>query len=148
MAGFHRSVIINKGIEEVFAFATNLDHASKFLPGVTSTEMLTEGGMKTGARFKETRGKRSAVIEIIEHRPPHVHAASASMMGMRATYWFRFRAEPAGTRVEMEADVQGNFLWRPFLGMMSRMMEKEDGEYLERLKAAMQPTQAARTPRS
>jgi carbon monoxide dehydrogenase subunit G len=55
MAGFHRSVVINKGIEEVFAFATNLDHASKFLPGVTSTEMLTEGGMKTGARFRDAR---------------------------------------------------------------------------------------------
>jgi len=43
----------------------------------------------------------------------------------------------------MEADVQGNFIWWPFLGMMSRMMEKEDGEYLERVKAAMQPTQDA-----
>jgi hypothetical protein len=67
---------------------------------------------------------------------------------MRATYRFRFRAEPAGTRVEMEADVHGNLLWRPFLGMMSRMMEKEDDEYLERLNAAMQLTKAAGTPRS
>ena len=70
------------------------------------------------------------------------------MMGMHATYWFRFHADPAGTRVEMDADVQGNFIWWLFLGVMSRMMEKEDGEYLERLKAAMQPTQDARTTSS
>jgi hypothetical protein len=45
---FKRSVIINKAIEEVFDFATNLDNASKFLPGVTKIEMLTEGGTKRG----------------------------------------------------------------------------------------------------
>jgi len=148
MAGFKRSIIINKAIEEVFDFATNLDNASKFLPSVTKIEMLTEGGLKPGAKFKETRNGRSAVIEVVEHRRPDVHAASAGMMGMRATYWFRFYSDPAGTRVEMEADVQGNFLWWLFLGMMCRMMEKEDGEYLERLKAAMQSAQDAKTIRS
>lgn len=138
MAGFTRSVIISKPIEEVFDFATNLDNASTFLPGVTKCEMLTEGGLKRGAKFKETRKGRSAVIEVVEHKRPGVHAAGASVMGMHATYWFRFHPDPAGTRVEMEADVQGNLIWRPFLGLMSRMMAKEDGEYLERLKAAMQ----------
>lgn len=145
MAGFKRSVIIDRSIEDVFDFATSLDNASKFLPGVTNIEMLTEGGMRRGAKFKETRKGRSAVIEVVEHRRPEVHGASASMMGMRATYWFRFHADPAGTRVEMEADVQGNALWWPFLGMMSRMMAKEDGEYLDRVKAAMQPAQVAKT---
>ncbi|MFN0051396.1 MAG: SRPBCC family protein [Planctomycetales bacterium] len=146
MAGFKRSIIINKAIEEVFDCATNLDNASKFLPGVSKTEMLTEGGLKPGAKFKETRKGRSAVIEVVEHKRPEVHAASASLMGMRATYWFRFHADPAGTRVDMEADVQGKFIWWPFLGMMSRMMEKEDGAYLERLKAAMLATPVVETP--
>jgi carbon monoxide dehydrogenase subunit G len=148
MAGFKRSIIINKAIEDVFDFATNLDNASKFLPGVTKIEMLTDGGMKPGAKFKETRKGRSAVIEVVEHRRPEAHAASASVMGMRATYWFRFHADPAGTRVEMEADVQGNFLWWLLLGVMSRTMEREDGGYLERLKAAMQPAQNATTTSS
>ena len=80
--------------------------------------------MKPGAKFKETRKGRGAVIEVVEHKRPEVHAASASMMGMPTTYWFRFHADPAGTRVEMEADVQGNFIWWLFLGVMSHMMEK------------------------
>ena len=45
-------------------------------------------------------------------------------------------------------DVQGNVLWWLFLGMMSRMMEKEDGEYLERVKTAMQRAQDAKTTSS
>jgi uncharacterized membrane protein len=144
MAGFTRSVVIDRPIEEVFDFATDLTNAPVFLPNVTKTEMLTEGGMKAGAKFREWRnmnGKvRDAVIEVVEHDRPSVHTASAAMMGMRATYRFRFSAEGAGTRVDMEAMVQGNFLWWLFLGMMSRMMEKEDGEYLNRLKNAMEQT--------
>ena len=142
MPGFKRSVIIHKPIEEVFDFATDTANAARFLPGVTKIEMLTEGGMKPGAKFRETRllnGKeRSAVIAVVEHKRPEVHAACSALMGMRAAYVFRFFPDPAGTRVEMEADVQGNVLWWLFLGMLARMMEKEDGEYLNRLKDAMQ----------
>lgn len=147
MTGFTRTVVIDRPVEEVFDFATNLDNASLLLPNVTKTEMLTEGGMKPGARFRETRrmnGKeRSAIIEITEHERPTISAASAAMMGMRATYRFRFTPEGSGTRVEMAADVSGNFLWWLFLGMMSRMMEKEDGEYLNRLKSAMEQKQTS-----
>lgn len=142
MAGFKRSVVIARPVEEVFDFATNLDNAPLFLPGITKTEWLTDGGSKPGAKFRETRimgGKeRSAVIEIVEHQRPSVYAASSAMMGMSATYRFQFAGEGAATRVEMDADVQGNFLWWLFLGMMCRMMEREDGEYLDRLKDAME----------
>lgn len=78
MAGFKRSVVIDRRVKEVFDFATDLAKASLFMPGVTKIEMLTEGGIKPGAKFRETRvinGKqRSAVIEIVEHRRPEVHA--------------------------------------------------------------------------
>lgn len=146
MAGFKRSIIIDRPVEQVFDFAANLDNASKFMPNVTKIEMLTEGGMKPGAKFRETRlmnGKeRSAVIEITEHDRPHVHGARSAMMGMSASYTFRFSPAGAGTRIDMEAVVTGNFLWWLFLGMMARMLEKEDGEYLDRVKAAILATPA------
>jgi carbon monoxide dehydrogenase subunit G len=142
MAGFTRSAFIARPTESVFDFATDLANASIFLPGVTKVELLTEGGIKPGARFRETRRvgtkERTAVIEIVEHRRPELHAASAAMLGMRATYRFRFSSEGGGTRVNMDASVQGNLLWQPFLGMITRMMEKEDGKYLSRLKEAME----------
>ena len=112
MAGFTRSVVIDRPIEEVFDFATDLANASLLLPNITKTEMLTEGGMKPGARFREWRkmnGKeRSAVIEVVEHDRANVHAASAAMMGMSATYRFRFGGRGRHAR-RYEADVQGNF---------------------------------------
>jgi hypothetical protein len=142
MPGFTRSIVIDRPVAEVFDFATDLNNASLFMPNVTKCEWVTDGGTRTGAKFRETRrmnGKeRSAVIEVIEHDPPSVHAAKAAMMGMSGTYRFRFTPQGQGTRVDLDADVKGMFLWKPFLGMMSRMMEKEDGEYLTRLKEAME----------
>lgn len=151
MAGFTRTILIAHPVEKVFDFATNLDNAKLFMPGVTKIQLLTEGGIKPGARFRETRvmdGKeRTADIEIVEHDRPTLHTAGASMMGMRAVYRFRFTPDAAGTRVDMEAEVTGNILWWLFLGMMSRAMEREDGAYLERLKAAIEAaeTTPART---
>jgi carbon monoxide dehydrogenase subunit G len=144
MAGFNRSIVIPRPIEQVFDFATDLNNAPLLLPGVTRTEILTEGGMKPGARFRETRGvkgkERSAVIEVVEHERPRLHKAAAGMLGMKASYTFRFSPEPQGTRVDMEAEVTGNLLWKLFLGMLSRMMEREDGEYLNRLNEALVKT--------
>jgi uncharacterized membrane protein len=145
MAGFTRSVFIARPVEEVFDFATDLKNASRLMPSVTHAEMLSEGGMKPGAKFRETRlmgrKERSCVIEVVEHQRPALHAARSAMMGIRALYRFRFAPDGAGTQVALEAEVQGNFLWWLFLGMISRTMEKEDGDYLARLKEAVEQAQ-------
>jgi len=145
MAGFTRTIFIDRPVEAVFDFATDLANASRLIPGITKAELITPGGMQTGAKFEETRrvGKkeRTAVIEVVEHKRPEVHTARAAMMGMSAAYTFRFAPKGSGTHVDMVADVRGNLLWKLFLGMMSRMMEKEDGQYLERLKECMERPQ-------
>jgi hypothetical protein len=141
VTGFQRSIVIDRPVEQVFDFATDINNSSLFLPNVTKIEMLTEGGARPGARFRETRlmkgREHSAIIEIIEHERPRVHAASSAMMGMKATYTFRFTPVASGTRVDMEASVTGNLLWWLFLGAIARVMEREDGEYLTRLKDAL-----------
>jgi carbon monoxide dehydrogenase subunit G len=141
MPGFQRTVTINRPAEQVFDFFTDLKNISTYMPSVTKAEMVTEGGMKPGAKISETRRMKgrenTAVIEITEHERPRLHTASAGMMGFRATYRFRFAPDGQGTRVDMEALIEGNFLWWLFLGMMTRMMEKEDGEMLTLLKKAL-----------
>jgi hypothetical protein len=154
VAGLKRSVVIGRPVAEVFDFAADPMNAGKLMPSVTKVEMLTEGGMRPGAKFRETRlmngQERSAVIEISEYVRPDRYTAVSAMMGLRAAYTLRFRPEPAdgsgaeSTRVDLDAVVTGNLLWWPFLGMMSGMMEKEDGELLNRMKSALE--QPSRPP--
>ena len=124
MAGFKRSILVQKPVKEVFDFATNLDNAPLFMVGLTKVELLTEGGVKHGARFRSTRAFKGK--------------ERSAMMGFKGSYAFHFAQEGSATRVELVADVSGNLLWWCFLGMLSSAMEKEDSDILRRLKDAIQ----------
>ncbi len=142
MPAFERSAVINRPLEEVFAFVTNLEHAPRWLPDVTRIELLTPGPLRVGSRFKETRlmkGKEhSAVIEVSVHEPPHRHAASATMMGVTATYHYHFSPDGSGTRVHLVAEVAGRGLGKLLVPMVTGAMKKQDGDQLDRLKAAIE----------
>ena len=87
MAGFKRSILVQKPVKEVFDFATNLDNAPLFMVGLTKVELLTEGGIKHGARFRSTRAfkgkERSAILEVVEYERPRVYATRSAMMGLK-----------------------------------------------------------------
>lgn len=141
MSGFTLTEHIARPVEEVFAFTTGTQNASRWLGDVTKIEMLTPGPMRVGSKFRETRrikGKEhSAVIEVTEHAPPHRHAASATMMGVTATYHYTFSPHGDGTKIDMKADVHGRGLAKLLVPMVLSTMKKQDGDQLARLKAAM-----------
>lgn len=142
MPAFERSAVINRPIEEVFAFATNPEHAPRWLPDVRRIEMLTPGPLRAGSKFNETRlmkGKEhSAVIEVGVHEPPHRHAASATMMGVTATYHYSFARDGGGTKVHLVAEVAGRGLGKLLVPMVVGTMKKQDGDQLDRLKAVIE----------
>ncbi len=151
MPGFQKSEIIDRPAEEVFAFIENTENASKWLDESVHIEPLTEGPMRAGWRFKETRGtgmkKGSCVIEVREHdgpgqgrRPPYRHVAGGAMMGVDAVYDFTFHALDARrTKLELECRVTPtNLLGRMLAGMFVRLMQKTDGAMLERIKRAVE----------
>jgi carbon monoxide dehydrogenase subunit G len=142
MAGFMRQIQIDRPRAEVFAFATNLEKVPQWLPEVVRVEKLTDGPIRAGTQFRETRlmkGKEhSAIIDVSEHEPPRVHAASSSCFGILFTYRYRFEPKGGGTRIHLEALANSKWYAAPFVGMMLKMMEKMDGDQLEKLKAAIE----------
>ncbi|MFN0134682.1 MAG: SRPBCC family protein [Phycisphaerae bacterium] len=141
MAGFKSSEFIDRPIEQVFAYASDLTTASEWLPGVKRIEKITDGPLRAGTQFRETRlmGKReaTAVIEVVEHTPPRVHAAGAKFPGGDAVYRYTFEREGGGTRVNLEAIVRGRWLGWLLVPLLVSCMKKQDGDQLARLKAAI-----------
>lgn len=151
MAVFTRSVTIDRPADKVFTFIEDPANVPKWLEGVVSIEPLTEGPMRAGWRFKETRmiGKResSAVIEVREHegprqgkQPPYRHRAGATIMGVDAVYDFTFHSlDGVRTRVDVVAEVKAtNMLGKLFVGIAAKGMEKQDSEMLDRLKRSLE----------
>jgi hypothetical protein len=138
MAGFRLTEWIERRPEDVFSFAANLDNAPKWINGVVRAEKLTDGPIRVGTRFRETRrfGKRehSAEIEVLAHDPPRTHAAGGSFPGGQAVYRYTFAPERNGTRVDMEAEVRGRGLGWLMVPLMVAAMKKADGDHLAALK--------------
>ena len=147
MAGFKRDIQIDKAPSEVFAFACDLQNTPKWLPDVVRVEKLTDGPIRVGTQFRETRRmnnkEHSAVIDVTEHESPRLHAASSSCFGITFTYRYEFEPAGSGTHVRLEASANSKWYAAPFVGMMLKMMEKMDGDQLEKLKSAMHDGGAA-----
>lgn len=144
MAGFQRSVTIDRPPAEVWAFLVDLRNAARWMPGHVGITRLDDGPLRVGTRFEETRtiaGRtHTATVEVVEHVPGKVHAASAQEKGVRGTYRYVLSDAPGGgTRVRLEADVEATtFLARLAVGAVVRVMEDHDGDQLERLKRALE----------
>jgi carbon monoxide dehydrogenase subunit G len=130
--------------ERVFSVFTNLSEAASQVQGIDSIEMLTEGPVGIGTRFRETRTMfgRSAteVMEFVMFDPPRAYGLHAQSHGCRYRTSFDFTPEGAGTRVAMTFEgtplTQGtkimSFLMRP---LMARMIRKCVAQDMSDLKA-------------
>ncbi len=141
MAGFTREIRIHHSPESVFAFACDIENAPNWITDIVRVEKLTDGPVRAGTQFRETRriGNRehSAVIEVTAHEAPRLHTASSSAFGIHCTYHYTFEPEESGTRVRLEAKATSKWYPSFVIGRMLRMMENMDGDQLEKLKAAM-----------
>ncbi|HKB15566.1 MAG TPA: SRPBCC family protein, partial [Planctomycetota bacterium] len=125
------------------------------IKGIQRIEMLTEGPVRVGTRFKETRkmfGKEATVtMEVVTFDPPHGYALGAEDHGCRYRCEFKFTPHAGGTRVEMTwegtpltffSKVMGLLMAPMMKGMASKCVEQD----LTDLKASLEgrPAAAAR----
>jgi len=149
--GFEASEIINDTPENVFAFVEDTDLAPLWLIKVTNTEKLTDGPVRAGTRFRETRmvGKRevSGLVEISRHdgppdatEPPYYHSGTSTAMGVKASYHYTFAAAGKGkTRVSLRCEaIPMNLLGRFMVRGMVGVMKREDSDQLTFLKQAIE----------
>jgi carbon monoxide dehydrogenase subunit G len=152
---FSRTVRIERPREEVWAFMTTLSNSPKWITGVKETKQVSPGPMAAGARLTETRtlGKYTETyeIEVKEFDAPKRYAAGAKAGKAEFVYTFELKEAGAATEVTMRATMDGRGLaFKMFAGMGLKMMEKYDGDQLERLKAAAEgaPQAAGATPKA
>lgn len=141
MSGFTLTEWINQPVEAVFDFATDPNNAEKVISGVTNMEQISAGPIGVGTRYREKRvvnGKEAeAEMEISAYEPPSSYTMTSEMKGITVSYTYRFVPENNGTRVDLICNVSASGLKKLAAPMVASIMKKEDGDHLERLKAAM-----------
>jgi carbon monoxide dehydrogenase subunit G len=147
MAVFTIEKTIEAPVATVFARASDVRGWADCISGIERVEVLTDGPIGVGTRFRETRimFKKEATeeMEITAFEPPRRYALAGESCGCR--YQTEITCEPAGaskTRVRMTFESTPltfaakvlSVLMRP----MMKMMVKTCGRDLDDLKAAIE----------
>ncbi|MBI5852360.1 MAG: SRPBCC family protein [Planctomycetes bacterium] len=133
---------------EVFAAATDFAGAPKRISGILRVEMLTDGPVGVGTRFKETRkmfGKEATEeMTVVEFDPGRRYVLGAMSCGCR--YRTEIRVEPAGggSRIAMEFAGEPltllgkvmSFLMRPMFKSAAKLCAKDLADLRTALEAA------------
>lgn len=143
MVDFFGNAIIHRPLEEVFAFAVDIENAPRYMSNVVGMEKITEGPIRVGSIFIETRNIRGkeakAEREIVEFQQNRSFAISGISNGLTILYRYTFEEIVEGTQAQFFAEIhtQGWLmkLTRPFL---VKMIKQEDGNHLRYLKEVLE----------
>jgi len=142
MSGFEMNEWIARTPKEVFDFITASENAPKVTSSVVSMVKLTEGPVRVGTRYRETRlmnGKEhSTELEVAAYEPDQRYAMKNLTEGIETIYHYSFKPEKEGTRIELVCEVKATGLKKLMVPMVASILKKEDGDHLQRLKQAME----------
>ncbi len=119
----------------VMATATDFENCSEFISGIVKVEMLTEGPVGLGTRFRETRimFKREATeeMEITSFDSDSGYTLSCESCGARYQSTFKYEPKDGGTLMSMTMVVTPLTFMAKVMGfLMAPMMKKMCGEIL------------------
>jgi len=153
MPEFKLTKHIDAPIEEVFEGFSDVPEAAERVQGIVKIELMTEGPVGKGTRWRETRilFKREATeeLEITAFEPPRRYRVEAESSGAHFITEFRFsRDGDAATSVEVEVIIRAVTLSarlfaplaRLMMGPMKRLLDQD----MEDLKAFLE----SRVPRA
>ena len=137
---------INAPIDVVFAKATDLRKADQVISAITKLEVLTDGPIRVGTRFRETRVmfKREATeeMEVTRLDAPHGYSLGCENHGCRYNTEFNLTEKDGGTELEMIFQAEPLTLTAKVMGFLMRPMLKrcliETGRDLDDLKQAVE----------
>jgi uncharacterized membrane protein len=140
---FTDQITINRPISEVFEFISDFNNGPKMNEDILNVEKLTEGPLRIGSKFIETRLIRSrnakATIEVVKYNPSEEFSARSDSNGLIVTYHYQMSEVTDGTAVSFQCEVKTSgiimSLTKPFL---IKILKQEDGDHLKDIKRVME----------
>lgn len=104
MVRAEESIFVERPIEEVFAYLTDLDRVPESQTNVLFLQSQSPGGLRTGARLVELRKflgrKVESVVEVTEYEPPHRYTIKVQSGPIPFEISNVFSESGGGTRID------------------------------------------------
>ncbi len=112
--------------EQVFAQITDLHKAADRIEGIVQLDVLTEGPIRVGTRFRETRvmfGKEhSEEMEITAMEAPRYYTVEADSCGAHMTTRFDVEADGDGSMVRLRIESRPTTLFAKLLAPVTNVL--------------------------
>jgi uncharacterized membrane protein len=119
------SISIQAPVENVFDLASDIATCQRWSKSITNIEMMTDGPMKVGTKWRETRvmmGKPATeTLEITSMRPNEHYTIGCESMGSKFSTDMVFTSAGQGTQVTVEMKCQPYTLGARLLSPMSAL---------------------------
>lgn len=137
MAEFRFSKLVKADLARTFDVFSDLRAVPQRIEGIKRLEVLTDGPMGVGTRFRETRmmfnREATEEMEVTDFQPGRSYTVCANSCGTAWTCTYRFQPESGGTRVDMEMICRPVTLFAKLMtplsmlmsGPMKKMFEKD-----------------------
>jgi carbon monoxide dehydrogenase subunit G len=117
---------VNAPIAEVFDVFADFNNVAERVDGIQRVELLTDGPIQAGTRFRETRimfGRESTEeMEITEFKPNDKYVVEADSCGSHFQSTFRFLPAGNRTKVEVELNTRAESMFAKLIYPLGKLM--------------------------
>ena len=136
--GFTVTERIDRPVQEVWTFLSDLNNAGKWMTGITHMKPITPGSIGVGSKFSFSARGAERESEVTACVPNQVLALTSTQGGVTATYEYSLTGNEQGTQVQLHAVCSARGVWRLVHPLILFLMKKSDSGHLVNLKRAIE----------
>ena len=142
MIKIEKSIIINRPVEEVWKFLSNIENATKWDRGVLEARQTSEGPIGVGSTLQTRRQmlgwQRIGKLRVSEYVPNRVIALQASLGRMTAQIRYGFESVEGTTRLTGTSEIELGGWWKLITSILIPMLERDNREDMTNIKRIME----------
>jgi len=135
---FDKSIIINRPVEEVWKFISNVENIPKWNRGTRKGRVTSDGTIGIGTTVQYLRqflGRQMLVkLQVSEYIPNKMIALKLNAGRITAQTGFTFESVEGGTRLTHPSEIELGGLWKLITSILNPMLERDGREDMANIK--------------
>ena len=135
-------ILINRPIQEVFAFVTDHANDKYWKPFVTESRQISAGAIGVGTRFEivAVAGsyRRAGEVEVLEYEPHRFYVYRANDKIYPFIAQLSFSETASGTQIRGHVEFQAKGLWKVFTPFFLMFIRGQSKQTFARLKQVIE----------
>jgi uncharacterized protein YndB with AHSA1/START domain len=136
------SILIDRPVEEVFAYVTDVTHDPAWHTDVLEAQKTTEGPIGTGTvwhtRFKPAMGISEGDMEVVTFEPARMQVMRGDIGPMHPTLTYLLEPSGGGTKFTRRVQITVSGWMKLMQPMMGMMLPKQNKGFLANLKRVLE----------